>query len=64
MGSQMVIGTGVPSKEKPDVFFSNYGFGWMTALYKGHFRVEHGGNIDGFSASTCFFPSEVLVSLF
>ncbi len=58
MGSQMVIGTGLPTKEKTDVFFSNYGFGWMLASYKGHFRVEHGGNIDGFSASTCFFPSD------
>jgi hypothetical protein len=28
------------------------------ASYKGHYRVEHGGNIDGFSASTCFFPSD------
>jgi len=58
MGAQMVVGTGIPTKEKPDVFFSNYGFGWMMASYKGHFRVEHGGNIDGFSASTCFFPSD------
>jgi len=24
--------------------------------YRSHYRVEHGGNIDGFSASTCFFP--------
>jgi hypothetical protein len=30
------------------------------ASYKGHYRVEHGGNIDGFSASTCFFPSDSL----
>lgn len=58
MGSQMIIGTGLPTKEKPDVFFSTYGFGWMLASYKGHFRVEHGGNIDGFSASTCFFPTD------
>ncbi|MCX6205160.1 MAG: serine hydrolase [Bacteroidetes bacterium] len=58
MGAQMVVGTGLPTKERPDVFFSNYGFGWMLASYKGHFRVEHGGNIDGFSASTCFFPSD------
>lgn len=58
MGSQMVIGTGIPTKEKADVFFSNYGFGWILASYKGHYRVEHGGNIDGFSASTCFFPSD------
>ena len=58
ISSQMVVGPGVPTKEKPDVHFSNYGFGWLLASYKGHYRVEHGGNIDGFSASTCFFPSD------
>ena len=30
----------------------------MLASYRGHYRVEHGGNIDGFSASTSFFPSD------
>ena len=56
--SQMIINAGLPSSEKPDVQFSNYGFAWMLASYKGHYRVEHGGNINGFSASTCFFPSD------
>lgn len=58
MGSQMVIGTGVPGRENPDVHLSNYGLGWFISSYRGHYRVEHGGNIDGFSASTCFFPSD------
>lgn len=58
MSSQMVIGGALPTKEIPDVHLSNYGFGWFLASYKGHYRVEHGGNIDGFSASTCFFPSD------
>lgn len=58
MSSQMVIGAGLPDKEKPDVHFSNYGLGWFLASYRSHYRVEHGGNIDGFSASTCFFPSD------
>jgi CubicO group peptidase (beta-lactamase class C family) len=58
MGSQMVIGPGLPEKEKPDLFLSNYGLGWFLSSYRGHYRVEHGGNIDGFSASTCFFPSD------
>jgi CubicO group peptidase (beta-lactamase class C family) len=58
MSAQMVSGAGVPSKEAPDVFFSSYGFGWILSAYRGHYRVEHGGNIDGFSASTCFFPSD------
>ncbi|TCD00172.1 serine hydrolase [Pedobacter psychroterrae] len=56
--SQMVMGGGLPSKAKPDLHFASYGFGWMLASYKGHYRVEHGGNIDGFSASACFFPTD------
>ncbi|MBI1344108.1 MAG: serine hydrolase [Terrimonas sp.] len=58
MSSQMVIGAALPDKEIPDAYFSNYGFGWMLMSYRGHYRVEHGGNIDGFSASTSFFPSD------
>ena len=58
MSSQMIIGGALPSKDIPELYFSNYGFGWMLSSYKGHYRVEHGGNIDGFSASTCFFPSD------
>lgn len=58
ISSQTIIDAALPSKEVPDVFFANYGFGWFTASYKGHYRVEHGGNIDGFSASTCFFPTD------
>jgi CubicO group peptidase (beta-lactamase class C family) len=56
--SQMVIGGGLPDHDVPDVFFTNYGFGWSLVSYRGHYRVEHGGNIDGFSASTCFFPTD------
>ena len=58
MSSQMIIGAALPEKEKADIHFANYGFGWFMASYRGHYRVEHGGNIDGFSASTCFFPSD------
>lgn len=58
MSAQMVISGGMPSKEKPDMHLANYGFGWMISSYKGHYRVEHGGNIDGFSASTSFYPTD------
>ncbi|MBL7751714.1 MAG: serine hydrolase [Chitinophagaceae bacterium] len=60
MSSQMISRAGLPDKEIPDAHFSTYGFGWMMSSYRGHYRVEHGGNIDGFSASTCFFPSDSL----
>ena len=58
MSSQMVISGGVPEKEFPDLHMSNYGYGWFTSSYKGHYRVEHGGNIDGFSANVSFFPTD------
>ena len=58
--SQMVVGSGYPDKETPGLYFANYGYGWFLSSYKGHYRVEHGGNIDGFSASTSFYPSDSL----
>ncbi len=56
--SQMVVAGGIPRKDQSDMFFANYGFGWFLSNYRGHYRVEHGGNIDGFSTSTCFFPTD------
>ncbi|MFB2121010.1 serine hydrolase [Parapedobacter sp. 2B3] len=57
--SQMVIAGGLPTKYK-DIYLANYGLGWMISSYRGHYQVEHGGNIDGFSASTSFFPADGL----
>ena len=39
-------------------FYNMYGLGWSITSYRGHVRVDHGGNIDGFSASTCFMPRD------
>lgn len=58
MSSQMVVSPQLPTQQRQDVFMGTYGFGWSMASYRGHYRVEHGGNIDGFSASTCFFPTD------
>ncbi|WP_299334649.1 serine hydrolase [uncultured Psychroserpens sp.] len=58
MSAQMVMGGGVPDEKFPDIHFSSYGYGWMMQSYKGHYRVEHGGNIDGFSASVAFYPTD------
>ena len=58
ISSQMVIGAGLPDKEFPDMHLSNYGYAWFLSSYRGHYRVQHGGNIDGFSANVAFFPSD------
>ncbi|KQC02124.1 serine hydrolase [Pedobacter sp. Hv1] len=55
--SQMVMDGGLPGANK-DIYFDNYGLGWMLSSYRGHYMVEHGGNINGFSANVAFFPTE------
>lgn len=55
---QIVSGAGVPGSINPDIHFSNYGLAWGMSSYRGHYRVEHGGGIDGFISSTGFFPSD------
>ena len=58
MSSQMVISSGLPTAEAPDVQFATYGFAWFLSSYRGHYLAQHGGNIDGFSANTAFYPSD------
>lgn len=57
--AQMVMAGGLPSQHA-DVFSANYGLGWMLSSYRGHYLVEHGGNINGFSANVAFFPTDGL----
>lgn len=51
---QMVIPGGITD----EIFYNSYGMGWMITSYRGHLRIEHGGNIDGFSATACFLPKD------
>jgi CubicO group peptidase (beta-lactamase class C family) len=53
----MVIG-GFPTQ--PELSPGSYGLGWIIHTYRGHYRVQHGGNIDGFSALVTLFPREEL----
>ncbi len=58
MTAQVATGGGVPGKVNPDIHLNAYGLGWGMSSYRGHYRVEHGGGIDGFITSTGFFPSD------
>ncbi len=52
---QMVI-QGAP--DFPEVGTSSYGMGLFISTYRGHKLVDHGGNIDGFSAELAFLPQD------
>jgi hypothetical protein len=42
----------------PGVAFAGYGFGWFTGEYRGVKIVEHGGNINGFTADMQLLPEK------
>ena len=44
--------------EYPDLAPASYGLGWVIDGYRGHYRVAHGGAIDGFSALLTLFPND------
>jgi len=39
---------------------ASYAMGWFIDTWRGRYRVQHGGNIDGFSAAVWLFPREGL----
>jgi CubicO group peptidase (beta-lactamase class C family) len=53
--AHMVTGATSPEAE---ITGGEYGMGWFGDNYRGHRRVEHGGNIDGFSANVVLFPKD------
>ena len=52
---QMVIEGAPDYKEESE---TSYGMGFFLSAYRGHKQVEHGGNIDGFSAELAFLPND------
>ncbi|HUU05492.1 MAG TPA: serine hydrolase [Patescibacteria group bacterium] len=53
----------MPTGQTPDIAElspASYGMGWFVDNYRGHGRVHHGGNIDGFSAMVSLFPGDGL----
>jgi CubicO group peptidase (beta-lactamase class C family) len=52
---QMVIQGAPDYKEGSE---TSYGMGLFISQYRGHKRVEHGGNLDGFSADFAFLPDD------
>lgn len=58
MHSPHMVMPGFPSEA--ELSPASYGLGWMIQTYRGRYRVQHGGNIDGFSALVTLFPRDEL----
>jgi CubicO group peptidase (beta-lactamase class C family) len=42
----------------PEFGENSYGMGFFISTYRGHKRIEHGGNLDGFSSIFTFLPGD------
>lgn len=51
---QITLGEGI----RPEITAYAYAMGWFTDNYRGHRRVHHGGNIDGFTALVSLLPQD------
>jgi CubicO group peptidase (beta-lactamase class C family) len=49
-----------PMRKCHEIWYQTYGLGWFIYPYRGHHLIEHGGNIDGFSALVALLPQENL----
>jgi CubicO group peptidase (beta-lactamase class C family) len=58
--TQIPMGGGLPGVKNPDIYFTGYGFGWEVNSYRGYYRVNHTGGIDGFASMTVFYPTDSL----
>ncbi len=43
--------------DDPELGPQSYALGWFVDTYRGQYRVQHGGNIDGFTASVQMLPA-------
>lgn len=55
---QMVVGAGSLGSKHPEFSPYMYGTGWFIYQYDGNKIIQHGGNIDGFSAYVQLLPGE------
>jgi CubicO group peptidase (beta-lactamase class C family) len=43
-----------------NVYLFGDGFGWRVQSFKGHYKVNHGGNTSGFSSQVVMYPNDKL----
>lgn len=54
--SQRIIRPGFRFEEERDLLFDHYGYGWFVHTYQNTYRVNHGGNVSGFTALIELYP--------
>ncbi|MFT3740538.1 MAG: serine hydrolase [Breznakibacter sp.] len=58
MSAKAIINGNPPTEAGQSNYLFGYGYGWNTKIFKGHFRVDHGGAVSGFSSNVVLFPAE------
>ncbi len=58
ISSHFVIDEGLVVDIYKDRIFHNMGLGWYLSAYRGHYKIGHDGNLDGFRSEINFYPND------
>lgn len=58
MSTKAIINGNPPAEPEQKNYLFGYGYGWNTKIFKGHYKVDHGGAVSGFSSNVVLFPAE------
>lgn len=58
MSLKAVFNGSPPETAEQSSYIFGYGYGWNTNMYRGHYKVHHGGAVSGFSSNAVLYPLE------
>ncbi|RTZ49533.1 hypothetical protein EJ377_03230 [Chryseobacterium arthrosphaerae] len=60
MSAKVMIDGAPPSGPDAKNYLFGCGYGWLTQIFKGHYKVWHAGGVSGFNSNIFLFPAEKL----
>ncbi|MCL8538706.1 serine hydrolase [Chryseobacterium gallinarum] len=60
MSAKVMIDGAPPASPDAKNYLFGCGYGWLTQVFKGHYKVWHAGGVSGFNSNIFLFPAEKL----
>lgn len=60
MSAKVMIDGAPPASPDAKNYLFGCGYGWLTQIFKGHYKVWHAGGVSGFNSNIFLFPAEKL----
>ncbi|WP_185290869.1 serine hydrolase [Chryseobacterium lactis] len=58
MSAKVMIDGAPPTSPDEKSYLFGHGYGWLTQIFKGHYKVWHAGGVSGFNSNVFLFPAD------